>query len=118
MFTSVVECILKPHEREQFDEVLRGDILHNLKKAPGFVDLLAVASDTRGERTLAVTVWRTRGDATRYQEAHLAELASILKPLVIRGSVVKWAPGDSLPEIGRPSRLDYSLLSSVRSGQR
>jgi heme-degrading monooxygenase HmoA len=101
MFTSVVECILKPQERERFDEVFREHILRNLKNALGFIDLLAIASDARGERTLAVTVWRTRGDAIRYQETHSAELVSILKPLVVRGSVVRWAPADSIREIGR-----------------
>ena len=101
LFTSVVECILKPHERERFDEVVRGHMLRHLKKASGFVDLLAIASDARGERTLAVTVWQTREAATRYQESHFAELVSDLKPLVVPGSAVKWAPVDSLREIGR-----------------
>ena len=101
MFTSVVECILKPQEKERVDEVLRGLILLNLKKASGFVELLAIACDARGERTLAVTVWRTRADATRYQQAHLTELVNILRPLVVRGSDVKWAPADSLNEMGR-----------------
>jgi heme-degrading monooxygenase HmoA len=101
MFTSVVECVLKPHEKDHFDEVLRGHILRNLKKASGFVDLLAIASDARGERMLAVTVWRTRADADRYEKAHLAELVNILKPLVVQGSQVRWGPADSLNEIGR-----------------
>lgn len=95
MFTSVVECTLKPREKERFDVVLRGHILRTLKKAPGFVNLLAIASDGRGERTIAVTVWRTRADATRYEQAHLAELVNTLKALVVRGSVVKRAPADS-----------------------
>lgn len=101
MFTSVVECILRPHERDHFDEVLRGRILRNPRKDSGFVELLAIASDARGERTFAVTVWRTRADADRYEKAHLAELVSILKPLVVQGSHVRWGPADSLNEIGR-----------------
>jgi heme-degrading monooxygenase HmoA len=101
MFTSVVECILKPHEKERFEEVLRGHILRNLKKASGFVGLLAIAFDTRGERMLAVTMWRTRADADRYETAHLAELVSILKPLVVQGSHVTWGPADSRNEIAR-----------------
>jgi hypothetical protein len=101
MFTSVVECILKPHEKDHFDELLRGRILRHLRKDSGFVDLLAIASDSRGERMLAVTVWRTRADADRYEIAHLAELVTILKPLVVQGSHVAWGPADSLNEIGR-----------------
>jgi heme-degrading monooxygenase HmoA len=106
MFTSVVECILRPHEKERFDEVLRGHILRSLRKHPGFVGLLAIASDARGERMFAVTVWRTRADADRYEKGHLAELVNILKPLVVQGSEVRWASADSLNEIERGSGVD------------
>ncbi len=90
MFTCLVECTLKPNELEHFSELLRGRILRNLRKFPGFIDLLAIASDVRGQRTFAITVWRAKADADRYERSHLAELVTVLKPLVVRGSDVKW----------------------------
>ncbi len=100
MFTCVIECVLKPHKKERTRELLREHILRSLRRNSGFVELMAIASDSRGERTFAVTVWRTRADADRYEKADLAELANVLKPLVVQGSEVKLVPADSLQEVG------------------
>ncbi len=92
MFTSMIECSLKPHEAEHFGRIIRGRVLEEFRKLGGFVDLLAIASDARGGRTLAITVRRTKADADRYERAQFAELTSMLKPVVVEGSDVKWSP--------------------------
>ncbi len=45
MFTRIVECHVKPEKKDEFNNKLRSEVLPILQKQPGFVDLIALASE-------------------------------------------------------------------------
>ncbi len=90
MFTSVLECVLKPKKRGEFDGKVCREILPSLRREVGFVDVLAVMSDGRGEHTFTVTLWICRSDAVRYQREHGDDLLRILQPLLTNHSTLQW----------------------------
>lgn len=81
MFTRVVDCILKPEKRGEFNTVLRDQILPSVRKQPGFVNLIGLTSHERPDHALAITFWNTKEDADRFYLT-AAPMMDFLRPLV------------------------------------
>jgi heme-degrading monooxygenase HmoA len=82
MFARIVECRIKPEQREKTYQTVRQEVLPLLQKQPGFVDELGLISDTDQERLVAISFWKTKEDAERYQRETFPRVADILKPLL------------------------------------
>ncbi len=81
MFTRVVDCILRPEKRGEFNTVLRDQILPSVRKQPGFVNLIGLTSHERPDHALAITFWKTKEDADRFYLTS-APMMDYLRPLV------------------------------------
>jgi hypothetical protein len=66
MFARVVDCILKPEKRGEFNTVIHDQILPIVRKQPGFVNLIGLTSHERPDHALAITFWKTKEDADRF----------------------------------------------------
>src|SRR5439155_5394886 len=62
MFTRIVECRIRPEQRETANQTLRQQILPLLQKQTGFVDELALISETDPERLVAISFWKSKED--------------------------------------------------------
>ena len=82
MFTRIVECRIRPEQRETANQTLRQQILPLLQKQTGFVDELALISETDPERLVAISLWKSKEDAERYQRETFPKVADTLKPLL------------------------------------
>jgi quinol monooxygenase YgiN len=80
MFTRIVECHVKPEKKDEFNNKLRSEVLPILQKQPGFVDLIALASENDPERMVALSFWNSKQDAERYHQEHFKKITEILKP--------------------------------------
>ncbi len=67
MFTRVVELTGKPRKSGELSSLINDNIVPILKKQAGFVDEIVLVSDANTDRVLALSFWRTREDAERYQ---------------------------------------------------
>ncbi|PYX21142.1 MAG: hypothetical protein DMG87_09555 [Acidobacteria bacterium] len=64
MFTRIVECHVKPEKKDEFNNKLRSEVLPILQKQPGFVDLIALASENDPERMVALSFWNIRSTSS------------------------------------------------------
>jgi quinol monooxygenase YgiN len=82
MFTRIVECYVKNDKRQDFKDTLQQHVLPILRSQPGFVDLLALSSDDEPDRTVSISIWKSRADAERYHRDHFQEVTDALRPLL------------------------------------
>lgn len=82
MFSPIVECYVKSEKRQEFVEAMQNLVLPILQSQPGFVDVLALSSDDEPERTVSISLWRSRGDADRYHREHFDHIMNTLRPLL------------------------------------
>ena len=82
MFTRIVECYVKKEKRQDFSDTMQNRVLPILQSQPGFVDLLALSSEDEPERTVSISLWKSRADADRYQRDHYQEIVDSIRPLL------------------------------------
>lgn len=82
MFTRIVECYVKKEKRQDFTSKMQNVVLPILQTQPGFVDLLALSSEDEPERTVSISLWKSRADAERYHREHFDEIMDIVRPLL------------------------------------
>ncbi len=80
MFARVVEIKTKPGKAKEVCNTVHEKVLSTLKAQPGFVDELVLVSDKEG--ILAMSLWKTREDADRYNREHYGEVHKLIKHLV------------------------------------
>jgi heme-degrading monooxygenase HmoA len=67
MYTRTVELISKPGKARELCNTIDDKVLPILKRQAGFVDETVIVSDTEPDRVLALSFWKTREDAQRYE---------------------------------------------------
>jgi quinol monooxygenase YgiN len=81
MFTRILDCTIKPDQKEEFRKALTAQVLPALQPQPGFVDLMALASDDRADHATVITFWKSKGDADHFYPRQSPE-TDILMPFL------------------------------------
>ena len=89
MFTRVVELVSKSGKSRELSSVINEKIVPILKKQAGFVDEIVLVSDADSNRVLAISFWKTREDAERYQRGQYNNVRETLQPLLEAEPVVR-----------------------------
>jgi quinol monooxygenase YgiN len=89
MFTRVVEVNTKPGKASELTTVITDKILPILKKQAGFVDETILVSDTDPNRGLALSFWKTKEDAERYNRDQYPAVQDMLRPLLETEPVIR-----------------------------
>jgi heme-degrading monooxygenase HmoA len=66
MHARLMQAKAKPGQVKEFVKALVERGLPILKQQPGFIDALALTSDTERDEFYGITVWRTKEDAEKY----------------------------------------------------
>ena len=66
MFTRVVEVTTKPGKARELSHTITDKVLTILKNQPGFVDEVVLISNENPDHILALSFWKTREDAEKY----------------------------------------------------
>lgn len=82
MFARVVECQAKDGKGVQIGHKVMNDVLPNLQKQPGFVDLFVLSDKANAERLMCISFWTSRGDAEEYDRHHYETITSILEQVL------------------------------------
>ena len=81
MFTRVVELVSKQGKARERSSTINDKIVPILKKQPGFADEIVLVADADSNRVLALSFWKTREDAERYQREQYNSVRETLQPL-------------------------------------
>src|SRR5437016_14224531 len=82
MFTRVVELVSRQRKARELSSTINEQIVPILKKQPGFVDEIVLVSDADSNRVLALSFWKTREDAERYQREQYNSVRDTLQYLL------------------------------------
>src|SRR2546430_12861386 len=89
MFTRVVELTSNPRKSRELSSAINEKIVPILKKQAGFVDEIVLVSDADSNRVLALSFWKTREDAERYQREQYNRVREPLQSLLEAEPVVR-----------------------------
>ena len=89
MFTRVVELLSKQGKSKELSSAVNEKIVPILKKQAGFVDEIVLVSDADSNRVLALSFWKTREDAERYQREQYNSVRETLQSLLETEPVVR-----------------------------
>lgn len=81
MYARIVDCMLQAEKRNDFNNILRDQVLPILKDEPGFVDLVGMVSEEQPDHALGIALWKTKEDAYRLY-IHREPMVDSLKPLL------------------------------------
>ena len=79
MFTRMVEVQAKPGRARDLCNTIAEKALPILRNQPGFVDELVMVSSTQSDRILAISLWRTREDAERYNREQYPTVNALIQ---------------------------------------
>jgi len=82
MFTRVVEVNSKPGKSHEVANAINEKVLPILRKQSGFLDETVLTSETEPNRVMALSFWKTKEDADRYQREQFAKVTEILSSLI------------------------------------
>jgi heme-degrading monooxygenase HmoA len=82
MFTRVVELTSKPGKSKELSSAINEKAVPILKTQSGFVDELLLVSNTEPDHVLAVSFWKMREDAERYQREQYKNVSEMLRYLL------------------------------------
>ncbi|MBV8208175.1 MAG: antibiotic biosynthesis monooxygenase [Acidobacteria bacterium] len=82
MFARVVSATLNPSKANEFRSTVTGQIENTLRSQPGFLELISLTSESDSNKVIAVSIWRTRQDAEKYESATASRVLAQVKPFV------------------------------------
>ncbi len=84
MVARIVDCEVKMEKKDEFVMVLKNEVLPLLKKQTGFRALLPFFPDKMQDgKVIAISLWRTKADAERYEREFYPKVLEILKSFLI-----------------------------------
>jgi heme-degrading monooxygenase HmoA len=79
MFTRFVEVTTKPGKARELTRTLNDKVLTILKNQPGFVDELVLISDDDPDQIFALSFWKTREDAEKYNREQFSRVTELIQ---------------------------------------
>ena len=79
MFTRVVEVTTKPGKARELSRTITDKVLTILKNQPGFVDEVVLISNENPDHILALSFWKTREDAEKYNREQFTNVTDLIR---------------------------------------
>jgi heme-degrading monooxygenase HmoA len=89
MFTRVVEITTKSGKSHEVANTINEKILPILRQQSGFLDETVLTSDMESNRVLALSFWKTKEDAERYNKEQFPKINEMISHLVETTPVVR-----------------------------
>ena len=74
--------VSKQGKARELSGTINDKIVPILKKQPGFADEIVLVSDADSNRVLALSFWKSREDAERYQREQYNSVRDTLQPML------------------------------------
>jgi heme-degrading monooxygenase HmoA len=82
MFTRAVELTSKSGKSTELSNTINEKVVPILKKQQGFMDEIVLVSDVEPSRVMALSFWKTREDAERYQREQFKNVHETVRHLL------------------------------------
>lgn len=81
MFTRVVTITTKTGKARELSRIINDKVLPLLKSQPGFVDEITLISEQNPDRFLALSFWRAKEDAEKYNRDGFPAVNEMIRTL-------------------------------------
>ncbi len=89
MHARMIQVTTKPgHVRDCINALVEQG-LPLLKLQPGFIDAVALASDTERDQVVAVTIWRNKDDAEKYANGQGRQVLDSIRPFMQQEPILR-----------------------------
>jgi len=82
MYARMIQLTAKSGQGKDLSKTMKERALPILKQQPGFVDALALSSDTEPNQFVGITVWKSKEDADKYLSGQARQVLESIKPLL------------------------------------
>ena len=82
MYTRMIQLTTKPGHLKDCIKAMVEQGLPLLKQQPGFVDAVALTSDTERDQFVGVTIWKSREDAEKYVNGQARQVLESIRPIL------------------------------------
>jgi heme-degrading monooxygenase HmoA len=82
MHTRLLEIRVKSGKSSEIARNFNEKVLPLLKSQNGFVDAIVLRSDTDANQAVALSFWKTKDDADRYQREHYETISRTMEALL------------------------------------
>lgn len=79
MYTRIVEMTTKTGNARELSRTIDDKVLPLLKNQPGFMDEIVLISDQSPNRLVALSFWKSREDADKYNREAYPKVTEILR---------------------------------------
>src|SRR5262249_58435781 len=79
MFTRVVEITAKSGKARETARTITDKVLNLVRNQPGFVDEILLISNTDPDRVLALSFWKTKEDAEKYNRETFPKVTDLIR---------------------------------------
>ncbi|MDT8068170.1 MAG: hypothetical protein ROO76_08380 [Terriglobia bacterium] len=82
MIARQVEVNLKPEKLVEFKNIYEKEILPILKRQTGFLDCITLSPENTHDRSISLTLWRTKQDCENYDKKEYQKIIDMVRPLL------------------------------------
>ena len=83
MYARMIQLTAKSGQGKDLSKVMQERALPILKQQPGFVDALALNSDTEPNQFVGISIWKSKEDADKYLGGQARQVLESIKPLLV-----------------------------------
>jgi quinol monooxygenase YgiN len=82
MIARHTEVNIKPGKLNEFKNLYEKEILPLLRHETGFLDSITLAPENSTDRTVTISLWRTRQDCDSYHKKDFPKVLDLLRPFL------------------------------------
>lgn len=82
MFTRVIEVTTKSGKARELVRTINERVLSIVKNQPGFQDEVVLVSDDNPDQILAISFWKSREDAEKYNREQFPKVNEVIRNLI------------------------------------
>ncbi len=82
MIARHIEVTIRPDRYNEFRTLYENEILPIVRRQTGFLDEIALVTETTPDRHIVVTLWKTKNDVENYHKREFPKIQEMLKPFM------------------------------------
>ncbi len=82
MIARHIEVNLKPEKLVEFKNLYEKEILPLMKRQTGFLDSITLVPENMNDKSVTITLWRTKQDCENYQNKDYPKVLDLVRPFL------------------------------------
>ncbi|HEU5403204.1 MAG TPA: antibiotic biosynthesis monooxygenase [Terriglobales bacterium] len=82
MIARHIEVNLKPEKLVEFKALYESEVLPLMKRQTGFLDSITLTPENVNDRSVTITLWRTKQDCENYHKKEFPRILEMVKPFL------------------------------------